>query len=214
MIKHLSAILFFYFLIIIHVFTQNNTENKIQTDYNDKMVGFLIEYLEIKYPNYSFDNFIYVGVTRQKLYLIKNKKIFLSYNVSTSKYGAGIINNSNMTPVGLHEVYEKYGSQVPLGGIFKYREYTGEIAEINNGKTSTNKDIISSRIITMKGLEFGLNKGENIDSHQRNIYIHGTNEEGLIGTPASHGCIRMNNKDVINLYGYVEKKMLIVILNN
>ncbi len=214
MFKPLLASLFFYFLIIIHVFTQNNTENKIQTGYNDKMVDFLIEYLEIKYPNYSFDNFIYIGVTRQKLYLIKNKKIFLSYNVSTSKYGAGIIENSNMTPVGLHEVYEKYGSQVPLGGIFKYREYTGKIAEINEGKISTNKDIISSRIITMKGLEKGLNNGENIDSYKRNIYIHGTNEEGLIGTPASHGCIRMKNIDVINLYDHVKNKMLLVILNN
>ena len=119
-----------------------------------------------------------------------------------------------MTPVGLHEVYEKYGSQVPPGGIFKYREYTGKITEINEGIISTNKDIISSRIITMKGLENGLNKGKNIDSYQRNIYIHGTNEEGLIGTPASHGCIRMKNSDVIPLYTHVKKKMLIVILNN
>ena len=66
----------------------------------------------------------------------------------------------------------------------------------------------------MEGLEKGLNKGENIDSYERNIYIHGTNEEGLIGKPASHGCIRMKNHDIITLYNQVSPEQLIVILNN
>ena len=66
----------------------------------------------------------------------------------------------------------------------------------------------------MEGLEEGLNKGVNIDSYERKIYIHGTNEEGLIGKPASHGCIRMKNKDIIELYKHTKSGQIIVILNN
>jgi lipoprotein-anchoring transpeptidase ErfK/SrfK len=173
-----------------------------------------MEYLEIKYPTFIFDNFIYVGVKRQKIYIIKNNQVFLSYNVSTSKHGAGIINNSNMTPVGLHKIRNKIGDDIPENGIFKYRKYTGEIAEIENRPIKTGLDIISSRIITIEGLEPGLNKGKNIDSYERNIYIHGTNEEGLIGKPASHGCIRMKNQEIITLYKHINADQLIVILNN
>ena len=178
------------------------------------MLRFLLDYLEIKYPNYHFDDFLYVGVKRQKIYLIKEKQILLSYDVSTSKNGAGIIKNSNMTPIGLHRIKNKYGDNVPENGIFKYRKYTGKIAEVELQPIQTGLDIISTRIITMEGLEEGLNKGLNIDSYERKIYIHGTNEEGLIGKPASHGCIRMKNKDIIELYKHTKSGQIIVILNN
>ena len=209
----------FFILVLIFntslsIIAQYNDPKHQSSNSEDEMLRFLLEYLEIKYPSYNFDNFIYVGVKRQKIYLIKKSHIFLSYDVSTSAYGAGIINNSNMTPVGLHKIKIKIGDNIPENGIFKYRKYTGKITEIENKPIKTGLDIISSRIITMEGLEEGLNKGKNIDSYDRNIYIHGTNEEGLIGKPASHGCIRMKNHDIITLYEQVNPDQLIVILNN
>ena len=119
-----------------------------------------------------------------------------------------------MTPIGLHKIKTKIGDNIPENGIFKYRNYSGKITEIEYQPIKTGLDIISSRIITIEGLEEGLNKGGNVDSFDRNIYIHGTNEEGVIGKPASHGCIRMKNQDVIKFYNLVSPGEIIVILNN
>ena len=193
---------------------QYNDPKSLTENDDDKMLRFLLEYLEIKYPSYQFNDFTYVGVKRQKIYLIRDNQIFLSYDVSTSEHGAGIIKNSNMTPIGLHKIKTKIGDNIPENGIFKYRNYTGKVAEIEYQPIKTGLDIISSRIITIEGLELGLNKGGNVDSFDRNIYIHGTNEEGLIGKPASHGCIRMKNQDVIKFYNLVIPGEIIVILNN
>ena len=84
--------------------------------------------------------------------------------------------------------------------IFKGRQETNKNAEPILKPIASDEDNICSRIIWLDGLEEGHNKGGNVDSKSRYIYIHGTHEEGLIGTPASHGCIRMKNKDVIELY--------------
>ena len=198
-------ITFFFLLISINYSAQN---------IYDVSVSLLIEYLEIKYPNENFSDFIYIGIKRQKLFLIKDRSLSEYYPISSSKSGVGNIQDSGKTPLGLHNVYKLYGDNVPLGGVFKSRIYTGDIALIEKNAINTNLDIISSRIITMKGLEKGLNAGGDIDSYKRNIYIHGTNEEGLIGTAVSHGCIRLKNADIIDLYSKIKEDMLIVILNN
>ena len=204
-------------ILILFVFSSSFLSQKFNTpaeNTKNGTIGLLIDYLNIKYPSKKFNNFIYVGVKRQQLFLIKEKKIIKSYLISTSKFGAGVIKNSNMTPVGLHKIHNKYGDNVPLGGIFKSKKYTGKIAKIISKPIISGIDIICTRIITIKGLEEGLNLGSNNDSYERNIYIHGTNEEGLIGQPASHGCIRMKNKDIIELFELIEKNSLLVILNN
>jgi len=200
-----------FFIITFFLFISNNYS--AQNIY-DVSVNLLIEYLEIKYPNKNFSDFIYIGIKRQKLFLIKDRSLSKYYPISSSKSGVGNIQDSGKTPLGLHKIYKLYGDDVPLGGVFKTRIYTGKIALIEKDAVNTNLDIISSRIITMKGLEKGFNTGRDIDSYKRNIYIHGTNEEGLIGTAVSHGCIRLKNIDVIDLYSKVKKDMLIVILNN
>lgn len=175
---------------------------------------FLKDYLSIKYPSKEFTDFIYVGVKRQELYLFRGGRLLKVYKVSTSKHGAGSVEGSEMTPVGLHKVNGKYGSDVPENGILKHKRYTGERAEVEYRALPINQDIITTRIITIEGLERGINKGGKLDSYDRRIYIHGTAEEGLIGQPASHGCVRLKNKDIMDLFDLLSEGMFVVILNN
>ena len=99
-----------------------------------------------------------------------------------------------------------------MNGKMIGRIFHGEIATVYKDTTKSITDDITSRILWLEGIEIGKNKGENIDSYRRHIYIHGTSEEGRLGTPASHGCIRMKNKDVIDLYKMVEVGTLVLIL--
>ena len=207
---NLSILLFAAFLINASFFT-NPRKNKDSLAKNNE---FLLEYLSIKYPEHIFENFSYVGVKRQELDLYLNGNHIISYPVSTSSHGAGTKSGSDMTPVGLHQIKGKFGFDVPIGGILKARKYTGNIAKIQTSPVETGEDAITTRILTLEGLENGINKGGELDSFGRHIYIHGTAEEGLIGKPASHGCVRMKNKDVIDLFNRVEKGMTVIILNN
>ena len=207
---NLSILLFSAFLINASFFTSPRI--KISTPIKNN--EFLLEYLSIKYPDQSFENFIYVGVKRQELDLYLNGKHIISYPVSTSMHGAGTKAGSDMTPIGLHKIKGKFGSDVPIGGILKARKYTGEIACIQNEAIKSGEDAITTRVLTLEGLENGINKGGELDSYGRHIYIHGTAEEGLIGQPASHGCVRMKNKDVIDLFNRVDKGLTVIILNN
>lgn len=177
-------------------------------------VDFLIDYVEIKYSDEHFSKFIYVSIKRQKLFLIENKEIISEYDISTAKNGVGFDYGSEKTPTGLHYIREKLGDDVPLGGVLRNRHYTGEVADILADPIYSNKDNITTRIMWLGGKEKGLNQGGKNDSYNRLIYIHGTDEEGLIGTPVSHGCIRMRNEDVKDLYEKVEVGAQVVILNN
>lgn len=146
---------------------------------------------------------IQVDIAAQQLTLYNGKEIVRTYPCSTSRYGIGNLSGSNKTPLGLHTVVEKYGDNVPFGGIFSSRRFTGEIAAINETQIPSPEDHITSRILRLAGLQEGVNKGGLVDSYDRYIYIHGTPDEGLIGSPASHGCIRLKNADVIELYEHV-----------
>jgi len=190
------------------------TSPRIKVSTPIKNNEFLLEYLSIKYPDQRFENFIYVGVKRQELDLYLNGNRIISYPVSTSMHGAGTKAGSDMTPIGLHKIRGKFGSDAPIGGILKARKYTGNIASIQTNPIKTGEDAITTRILTLEGLENGINKGGELDSYERHIYIHGTAEEGLIGQPASHGCVRMKNEDVIDLFNRVNKDMTVIILNN
>ena len=167
-------------------------------------------YLDSK--NIFTDEIIYVSIKKQTLYHIQYKRIIREYTISTSSYGIGSRNGSNKTPIGLHSVKEKYGDKTPINGIMVSRVFYGNIATIYNDETKSKTDDITSRILWLEGLEKGKNKGKGIDSFNRYIYIHGTSEEGRLGKPASHGCIRMKNKEVIDLYKLVEVGTLVLIL--
>ena len=210
---HFFSTLFIFLFSFNLVFAQAFNDEKSYAK-NRGTEEFLKDYLSIKYPSRNFQDFIYVGVKRQELYLFRKGKLIKIYNVSTSKKGAGSVADSEMTPVGLHKVHGKYGAEVPENGILRHKKFYGDIAEIEYEAKPINKDIITTRIITIEGLERGVNKGGKLDSYNRRIYIHGTAEEGLIGKPASHGCIRLKNKDVMELFDLLTKGMFVVILNN
>ena len=144
-----------------------------------------------------------IDISQQRLYLKQNDDLIKSYPISSSKYGEGSTENSNMTPLGLHVIKEKIGTDVPINTLFISRINTKRTVNIENSRNKTKDDHITSRILWLDGLEEGKNKGQGVDSYSRYIYIHGTHEEGLIGEKASHGCIRMLNNDVIDLYNYV-----------
>lgn len=148
---------------------------------------------------------IEVNISEQLLYLYcsyaNGNEEVKTYPVSTSKYGIGNQVGSNKTPLGRHRIEKKIGDGAPLGMIFKARQPIGRISEMN----VEGDDIITTRIMWLKGLEPGKNSGRGIDSYRRYIYIHGTAEEHKIGQIASHGCVRMYNIDVIDLFDSVSE---------
>ncbi|MDD3610539.1 MAG: L,D-transpeptidase [Halothiobacillaceae bacterium] len=144
--------------------------------------------------------FVIVSIGEQRLFLFEGSQLVARYPVSTATKGAGNRAGSDQTPLGLHRVAEKFGEEAPEGMIFKARRPTGEVAHILKAAVDVPEDHVTTRILWLDGLEPGVNKGPGIDSKSRFIYIHGTPEEGLIGQPASHGCVRMRNADVIALF--------------
>ena len=146
---------------------------------------------------------IVVDISTQQLFFLKKGQIEEIYSVSTSVYGTGSKVNSFKTPLGRHKISEKIGDGLPEGAILKGRRWTGAIANIIKEPIDTDFDVVTSRILWLTGLEEGKNLGSGVDSKSRYIYIHGTAEEGLIGKPASDGCVRMYNIDVISLFNSV-----------
>lgn len=139
--------------------------------------------------------------------LIDNGRISDTYAVSTAARGSGNRDGSLQTPLGLHRVAQRIGEHAPRGAIFEHRTDTGRRWQ----GEKLDRDLILSRILHLEGLEDGVNRGPGIDSFERCIYIHGTNHEDRIGTPCSHGCVRMRNADIIRLFDVVREGDIVVI---
>ena len=149
---------------------------------------------------YAESTYIEVDISEQRLYLIENSIIKASYPISTSKYGEGSIENSFKTPLGEHSIKEMIGEEAEINTIFTSRINTKRAATIIDQFEDTDNDFVTSRIMWLDGEEEGFNKGGNVDSYRRYIYIHGTNHEKDLGRPSSMGCIRMSNRDVLEVY--------------
>ena len=134
---------------------------------------------------------VVISIHDQKLMLVENGAIAATYSISTSKYGLGDALGSLATPLGLLQVAQKIGDHAPVGAVFHNRRWTGEILQPN----TPGRDPVMTRIIWLRGLQ-----ASNSHAFHRCIYIHGTNEEKLLGRPASFGCIRMRSTDVAALY--------------
>ncbi len=154
------------------------------------------------------DRVILVDVANQKLALLVEGQIFVEYPVSTAYLGVGGMSGSHRTPPGWHRVHARIGARATPGTQFVSREPTGRIW---NGEAES-EDLILTRILTLDGLEPGVNRGEGFDSLERYIYIHATNHEAAVGQPASHGCIRMRGADCMALFDRVREGDAVVVV--
>ncbi len=164
--------------------------------------------------NIPLDTFIIISISYQKLIVCnEDGNMMYMYPISTSKYGIGSTENSFKTPLGCHIIKDKIGDNAEKGDIFRFLRNTNRRAELYYDSTDTEDDYITTRIIRLMGIEEGKNKGNGIDTYDRHIYIHGTHEEGRIGIPSSHGCIRMKNDDVIEFYNVILKNTPLIIID-
>ncbi len=132
-----------------------------------------------------------------------------SWRVSTGLAGFGNVENSGCTPTGLHRISDCIGAGAESGAVFKGRELTGEVVGID---PESGADYITTRILWLDGLEDGVNRGGELDTRSRYIYIHGTPYEAQLGQPVSAGCVRMANGDILELFDMVGVDTLVLIL--
>ena len=133
----------------------------------------------------------------QSLQFFQHSQLVKSHVISTSRRPPSNLKDSLGTPRGLHEIAERIGGGQPPGVVFKSRIPTGHhFSELVDAGTN----LITSRILWLRGLEPGINLGGEVDTHQRYIYLHGTNREDLLGEPFSAGCVLMSNTAIIELF--------------
>lgn len=158
------------------------------------------------------DRLLLVRIDTATLQFFRKGVLVKSYPVSTSKRPPSNIKNSLGTPRGLHEIAERIGAGQPPGIVFKARVSTGHhFRELS--PALDNGNLITSRILWLRGLEPGVNRGGDVDTYERYIYIHGTNREDLIGEPQSAGCVLMRNLDIVELYEHVRTGDLVWIVD-
>ena len=154
--------------------------------------------------------YIEVSLDRQQLAVYDQiGKAILQSAVSTARNGAGEVENSFCTPRGWHKVRAKIGAGVPENTVFRARRPTGEIYTPAMREAEPERDWILTRILWLSGLEPGFNRHGSVDTMRRYIYIHGCPDEDIMGVASSHGCIKMHNKDVIELFDQVEPGTLV-----
>ena len=148
------------------------------------------------------DRLMLVRIGTATLQFYRAGVLVKSYAISTSKRPPSNAKNSLGTPRGLHEIAERIGAGQPPGMVFVGRQPTGRhFSELPNSEHEQN--LITTRILWLRGLEPGVNLGGNVDTYERYVYIHGTNHESRIGEPLSAGCVLMRNLDIIELYDQV-----------
>jgi len=149
-----------------------------------------------------------VSIAAKKMAMLENNQLLECYTVSTSLKAPSCVADSNGTPTGLHEIADKIGQNQLEGIVFKGRVTTGKLFNEYNGKAAE-RNLITSRILRLRGLKPGKNAGPGCDSYQRYIYIHGTYHEDRIGQPFSGGGIEIRNTEVIELFDQMETGDLI-----
>jgi lipoprotein-anchoring transpeptidase ErfK/SrfK len=151
---------------------------------------------------------LWVSVPEQALRVFVHGQPAAQYPVSTAQRGVGCRRDSLQTPVGLHRVAQKIGDGQPTGTIFIERQ-PAVCSDSQSSIRNPQSDLILTRILWLEGLQPGINQGGEVDTFSRYIYIHGTNHEEQIGQPASHGCVRMRNQEVLELFALAEVGTLV-----
>jgi UDP-N-acetylmuramate--alanine ligase len=158
-------------------------------------------------PEQLPERLLVVDAERQAAVWLEAGTAVAAWPVSTARAGIGGEEGSYRTPPGWHRIGARIGADAPPGTVFASRELTGETW----GGEPRDEDLILTRILTLDGLEDGVNRGEGRDTLQRYIYLHGTNHEALIGRPTSHGCVRLTNDAVCQLFDRVREGDLVLI---
>ncbi len=145
-----------------------------------------------------------VSISQQTLTVLNTQGESISqFLISTAANGAGSQKNSGCTPLGQHIIRAKIGDKAPLNAVFIGRRATGEICTPELMEQHPERDWILTRILWLSGKEPGVNRLGDVDTMQRYIYIHGTPDNVKLGVPASHGCVRMRNTDVVKLFDMI-----------
>lgn len=146
---------------------------------------------------------IIVSIKEQRLELRDDDMVLLDCSISTATNGAGEILGSECTPRGWHYIRAKIGGDAAMNSVFVGRRLTGEIYEPSLKEKHPGRDWILTRILWLSGLKLGMNRLGNVDTMRRYIYIHGCPDDDVLGVAGSHGCIKMRNSDVVNLFDQV-----------
>lgn len=145
---------------------------------------------------------IVISIADQMLYHRRKSGVWHEYPVSTATNGAGNRRGSFQTPLGRHRIFRKIGAGMPVGTVFRARQPVG----IYDPQTDDpERDWILTRILWLEGCETGINRRGRVDTRSRYIYIHGTHREDRLGTPCSHGCIRMHHEDLLELFAHARE---------
>lgn len=148
------------------------------------------------------DRLLFVRISTATLQFFHKGVLVKAYPISTSKRPPSNLKHSLGTPRGLHEIAERIGAGQPPGMVFRSRIPTGRhFSELPD--TPENANLITSRILWLRGLEPGVNRGGDVDTYERYVYLHGTNHDARIGEPLSAGCVLLRNLDIVELYEQV-----------
>lgn len=157
------------------------------------------------------NRYINISIHAQTLSLYEQDKPVREYRVSSALNGTGEQNGSGCTPRGQHKIRLKIGQDCAINTVFKGRRPTGEVFSQQLASVFPERDWILTRIIWLTGAEHGFNRGGEVDTLRRYIYLHGCPDSEPMGQPQSHGCIRMRNEDIMELFELVENNMPVII---
>lgn len=141
-----------------------------------------------------------VSASRQEVIGYLESREVVRFAVSTAAAGLGCKSGSARTPIGEHRIRAKIGAICPVGAVFAGRRWTGETIDPDLLERYPGRDWVLSRVLWLQGMERSINRGGDVDSLRRYIYLHGTHDEDMIGRPVSYGCVRMRNRDIVDLF--------------
>ncbi len=161
--------------------------------------------------NVMLEKIIHINIEKQHLQLLQNGFVVLQYSVSTAANGPGEQRGSNCTPRGWHTIRAKIGEGCVPNTVFIKRRPTGEIYTPALRARFPDRDWILTRILWLSGLETGKNRLGNVDTMRRYIYLHGSPDDVQMGVPGSHGCVRMRNDNIMELFDNIETGIRVLI---
>ncbi len=157
------------------------------------------------------DSHIEVSIGEQRLRLFEGERIAMDVAVCTAKNGPGERNGSECTPRGRHIIRAKVGAGCPENTVFRARRPTGEIYSPELRRQFPQRDWILTRILWLSGTEPGRNRLGDVDTMRRYVYIHGCPDDDPMGVPSSHGCVKMRNREVVELFERVPVGTTVII---